>query len=160
MPDSSSGLVALPVGGAKREAPEPPEQRPASAAGAAAGVKGLDLGTDRIRSAGRESPRSRASAAAPLPGPQLVPLFAHVGREQIVGGNVQHRGEPEELRIRHATKPGFNLGESPPTDIQAVQLAASGQFLLGQIQLVAQFPDLRSYDVGRCFGSGHVRVCA
>jgi len=160
MPDSSSGLVALPVGGAEREAPEPPKPRPASAAKAAAGVKGLDLGTDWIRSAGRESPRSGASAAAPLPGPQLVPLFAHVGREQIVGGNVQHRGEPEELRIRHATKPGFNLGESPPADIQAVQLAASGQCLLGQIQFVAQFPDLRSYDVGRCFGSGHARVCA
>jgi len=160
MPDSSSGLVALPFGGAKREALEPPEPRPASAAKAAAGVKGLDLGTDWIRSAGRESPRSRASAAAPLPGPQLVPLFAHVGREQIVGGNVQHHREPKELRIRHATKPGFNLGESPPADIQAVQLAASGQFLLGQIQFVAQFPDLRSYDVGRCFGSCYVRVCS
>ena len=160
MPDSSSGLVALPVGGGKRKAPEPPKPRPPSAVGAAVGVKGLDIGADSIRSAGRESPRSRASAAAPLPGPEFVPLLAHLGREQIVGGNVQHHGQPEELRIRHATKPGFNLGESPPADIQAVQLAASGQCLLGQIQFVAQFPDLRSYDVGRCFGSGHARVCA
>lgn len=160
MPDSSSGLVALPVGGAKREAPGPPKPRPPSAAGAGAGVKGLDIGTDSIRSAGSKSPRSRASLAARGPGPESVPLFAQLGREQIVGGNVQHHREPEELRIRHATKPGFNLGESPPADIQTVQLAASGQFLLGQIQFVAQFPDLRSYDVGRCFGSGHARVCA
>ena len=85
---------------------------------------------------------------------------AHVGWEQIVGRNLEHAGKLEQLQIRNAAEPGFNLGESPPADIQPVQLATGSQFVLGQFQFVAQFPDLRSYDVGGCLGSGHARVWA
>ena len=84
---SSSELVALLIGCGKREALKPSL---VSVAGAAIGVKGLCVGMGTIRTAGRKTARSRASATAPRLCAEFVPLFAHLGREQIVDRSFEH----------------------------------------------------------------------
>ena len=88
MPDSSSGLACL--AGWTVEEKRPLKPSLVSVAGAAIGVKGLCVGMDTIRTAGRETARSRASAATPRLCAEFVPLFAHLGREQIVDRSFEH----------------------------------------------------------------------